>query len=308
MKLFAKGKYEGTGVATLLLVALFSLVPSCGQAPEDLSGADLDGTLVFVSSHSGNAEIYALRLPGGTPTRLTFTDAEERTPTWSPDGEQIAFSNDADGDAEIYVMNRDGSGVRQLTDNHVWDSSPSWAPDGERIAFARNLHPRQDEGFVKSDIYVMGTDGDRERVIADETLLDLRPDWSPDGESIAFEGHLKLYVADVRSGAATRVMTDQLAVAAPRWSPDGRRILFTGGQPGRQTSRPYVIDRNGSNLRVLGEAAGSLIGPSWSPDGESVVYSRSAETDDIFITALRGGEDPVQVTHGLQVESAIDWF
>ena len=67
-------------------------------------------------------------------TRLTFNDAFDASPVWSPDGRRIAFTSDRDGRSEVYVMNADGSGVTRLTHNDAVDSSPAWSPDGRRIA------------------------------------------------------------------------------------------------------------------------------------------------------------------------------
>ncbi len=59
-------------------------------------------------------------------------------PTWSPDGEQIAFVSDRDGDLDIYTMDPDGQNVRQLTDMNSNDVAPDWSPDGTQIAFGSN--------------------------------------------------------------------------------------------------------------------------------------------------------------------------
>jgi TolB protein len=49
-------------------------------------------------------------------------------PSWSPDGQRIAFSSERDGNLEIYVINIDGSGLTRLTDHPGDDSSPAWSP------------------------------------------------------------------------------------------------------------------------------------------------------------------------------------
>jgi Tol biopolymer transport system component len=56
------------------------------------------------------------------------TDANETYPTWSADGEWVAFASDRDGDMEIYAVRKDGTDLRQLTNNDDPDIEPNWLP------------------------------------------------------------------------------------------------------------------------------------------------------------------------------------
>jgi Tol biopolymer transport system component len=79
---------------------------------------------------SPSGEIYVMDADGGEQRRLTRSEADDRSPTWSPDGRFIAFVSDRSNpgmhENEIYVMHDDGNDVRRITRNRVWDLDPDW--------------------------------------------------------------------------------------------------------------------------------------------------------------------------------------
>ncbi len=160
---------------------------------------------------------------------------DERYPSYSPDGTQIAFRGDLDlvepsGDEEIYVMNADGTNVRQLTSNADFDSAPSWSPDGRRILFERAPAGTFTPGTEapEKDIYVMDADGTHVRRLTDSPGLDEGPEFSPDGTKIAFssdrDGQQEIYVMDA-DGSNPRRLTDN---PARDESPDWQTLPFDG--------------------------------------------------------------------------------
>ena len=84
--------------------------------------------VVFVKRTKAHGlQIYVMYLDGTGVTRLTDGPAPNHSPTWSPDGGQIAFISARDGNKELYVMNVEGGSQTRLTNTpEAEESSPAW--------------------------------------------------------------------------------------------------------------------------------------------------------------------------------------
>ncbi len=125
----ARVAYEVGGSVTV------NVLNCSGGSPVNLgTGTDpawsSDGMqLLFVD---GAGDLAVAPATGGAAQKLGATAAVESQPSWSPDGDHIAYISGG----ELFVMNADGTSRQQLTSNAVVEESPSWAPAGDEIVYA----------------------------------------------------------------------------------------------------------------------------------------------------------------------------
>jgi len=93
--------------------------------------------IVFVSTRSGNGEIWVCDSEGSKAVQLTNIGRPgPGTPRWSPDGRQVVFDCNAGGNLDIYVVRVEGGPPRRLTSEKSEEAVPSWSRDGRWIYFA----------------------------------------------------------------------------------------------------------------------------------------------------------------------------
>lgn len=125
-----------------LQIHLYDATYNSARQITALTGADIGKTAInydpawsprgdliaFVSTNSGNDEIYTVTLDGTIIKQLTVNQFEwDKHPSWSPDGSQLVFfSNRETGRRQLWLMNSDGSGQRNLSSNEYEDWDPIW--------------------------------------------------------------------------------------------------------------------------------------------------------------------------------------
>ena len=230
-------------------------------------------------------QIYAIKTDGSDMINLSRNTYIETDPSWSPDGQQIAFSSDRGNGADIYVMNADGSGLRQLTNDSFDDRHPRWSPDGKKIAYEsgkEGLLPALLSSSRFIDIFVLDLETSRvTNITKTPGTSETWPSWSPDGKTILYTRNdasrvLMLVNPDGTNPRLFHALDPRYSDDVAAWSPDGSRIAYSAFD--RQSDQftelwcIFTAKADGTDVKQLAASVSRF--PAWSPDGTQIVYNR----------------------------------
>jgi len=197
-----------------------------GQQTIENFSISRDGHWLFYDSDlAGNADLYRMQLPAGTPERLTSDPTPEFAPDPSPDGKSVVFHSWKSRSRDVYILPLDGGPLERVTNTEAQEGIPQWSPDGSTLQFmAVDGPPRIFRARRASN----GTW---------ETTVRLNEgywvQWSPDGRMLSYASIFRgsaLRVVAIDSGAP-RALYDDSQPGMPLaetsfWSEDGRTIYF----------------------------------------------------------------------------------
>jgi len=195
------------------------LLPQLGDDRSQLRGVfDPAGERIalVMSEPGGASDIYTVLRNGHRLRRLTNSSAIEVSPTWSPDGERLAFVSDRSGTPQIFLADADGGNPSRLTFTGDYNTHPVWSPDGMWIAY----ETRVDGQF---DIWLIDPDGNVNVPLVTHPRSDEAPSWAPNSRKLVFSstrrGNADIYVVD-RDGSNLRRLTQGSGNnTSPAWGP-----------------------------------------------------------------------------------------
>ena len=188
------------------------------------------------------------------------------------------------------VLARSGDDERVLLEAASM-SDPVLSPDGTHVAYVI-------DGTVEIRDVVSGALRHRLSVGAGTSK---NPDWSPDGQLIAYnsnhEGSTNIYVAGALSSETEtkRLTSGPAEEGSPDWSPDGRLIAYDSNEAG--TFDIYVMDADGANVRRLTEGSQGDETPDWSPDGKRIVFESGRDGNSEIYVMKADGTDETRLTN-----------
>jgi eukaryotic-like serine/threonine-protein kinase len=212
-----------------------------------------------------------------TSTPLTIDPGYEGEPTFSPDGQTIAYVADRDGNFEIYLEQISGGPALNLTRNPAADIQPAFSPDGREIAFVSDrsgssevIHAAPGLPLVGGDIWIMPALGGPARRILESGNC---PSWTPDGSALLYVHgtfrNTRIARVPATGGESRDLSIDESDIARyfyPSLSGDGRWLLYQNGD------RIEIVSSRGGKPRVLAQGEE----PAWGPGSTSILFTNDA--------------------------------
>jgi TolB protein len=268
-----------------------------------ITGSDgvFDTKLAFVSTRTGNKEIYTIDFDGRHLRRVTRNGSINLSPKWSPNGQKISFTSFIRRNPDLYVIDFIRGKIRLLSHQTGLNAAPAWSPDGHHIALTMRTR-------TGSEIFLVNTKGKKIRRLTKSRRDDLSASWSPDGRKIAFvsnrSGRPQIYTMNADGSGVKRLTFRGTYNVSPAWSPRGDRIVYSGIIDGK--FQICTVSLDGQAIHVL-TSIGNNQSPSWSPDGRYIAYSQATRRGTKIYVMNFDGNFKRQVSRGGGKDSSPSW-
>ena len=244
-----------------------------------------DGTRVALAlEDEGNMDIWIWDLVRETRTRLTFDQAIDRYPIWTPDAQRVAFFSTRDGNQDVYWKAADGTGqVERLSAVPDRRLIPrSWSADANSLLLSELAL----SGTTSYDIGILSMEGDRPwRPLIQGEFVEVGPAISPDGRWMAYisneSGRQEIYVRPFPDVEAGRWQVSTSGGGEPKWSADGRTLFYRFGRTINRVSVETEEAFEAGIPETLYEGTFfNEVGPQWDvdPNGERFLVIRNVES------------------------------
>ena len=256
-------------------------------------------------------EIIELVGDGYRTKRLTDGDSDNYSPTFSPDGTQIAFASFRTDNGEIYLMDLNGRIRRRVTFTTDFnDSSPTFLTTPNYLFYSSEPKASREvkvviqssgstpiyAGFNLTHIHSKIT-----RAVLPVSFGARVPRASPAGDQVVYEsnadGNLELYLLNLEgvdlaqltpeSINHKRITFNETDDGSPTFFPDGKRIMFVSSR--NEVNQLWTIDIDGQNETHFNPNRYDCYNPTVSPDGKTIAYVSARDGDwEIYLIDADG--------------------
>jgi Tol biopolymer transport system component len=248
---------------------------------------------LLLDTRSSRENLRELPLDGDqTRARwVTRGNTTDRQPTYSPDGQWVAFSSNRGGNLDLWAVNRASGAVRRLTDDRADDWDVSYSPDGRRLLWGSNRSGPY-------EIWAANPDGSAPQQLTHDGAFAQNPQETADGQWIVYVNTTSSRPGlwRIRADGRDPVRLVAGSLQLPEISPDGQTVLFVDGlaakirfvQIKNGQALPFEIHivRRSNTTAALGRAR-------WMPNGRAVAFVGQDErgVNGVFVQDFVPGRD-----------------
>ena len=233
--------------------------------------------LAYISSSEGKSQLFIRWMDSGLSASITNVPGSPAGLRWSPDGRHLLFSQSVAAPAAV---------IGQVP---APPKGAQWAAPAQIIT---QLRYKQDGapitgGEAYTHLFVVAADGGAPRQLTSGNTDHGNACWTPDGKHILYTADYsataatdinneRIYALNLESGERRMLLDRRGPYQRLSLSPDGRQLAFTGFEDqflGYQQTELYVVQRDGSGLRVISDKLDRDIGQiAWAADGKGLCF------------------------------------
>lgn len=226
---------------------------------------------VLVTQTSDGKKQYSLQVSdvdGYRPRSILISPQPIMSPSWSPDGKQVAYVSFESKLPEIYISNVTTGQRRKITSFPGINGAPEWSPDGSRLAVALSMKQSN------PNIYLIHLGTGQLTQITRDNSINTEPAFSPDGRSLIFTsdrgGRPQIYQVNLGTLETKRVTFNGNYNASASFLPDAKNIVLL--HRGDTLFNIAVMDLKNGTVKELTKV-GRDESPSAAPNGKVIVYA-----------------------------------
>lgn len=244
--------------------------------------------IAFVAERGGGAQrrysLVVANMDGSQRQEIYHSDLPILSPSWSPNGQALAFATYAQHQSQIMIANLAG-GVRLVAQTPHTLSAPEFSPDGSSLAFVQSENGN-------SDVYRIDLGSGSVKRLTEHQAIDTEPVFSADGRFIYFtsdrSGRPQIYRMPAQGGAATAITQGSAShMGSSRPSADGRSLALTQKNGGR--TQIGILQLANGSFKALSQGQADE-GASFAPNGHMLIYAtRAGGASVLHIINHQGG-------------------